>query len=670
MTHAAPFPTLLSPLDYGRLHLKNRVVFAAHQTLLSSGGVVGDRMHGYYLERARHGVAAVIVEGGAVHPTTLKFPEYLRFYDPVIIPGLDRLADALHEHDCKVIAQLAHSGSRMNTSDSRLPLWAPSDVRSANTHEIPHQMTKAEIGELIESYAQTAAIVGQTGIDGVEIHAAHEYLLSEFFSPLNNRRDDEYGGSLENRVRLAREVILRVRDVLGPDKVIGLRLNGSELIPGGLDVDDCAQIAHLLEATGALDYINVSAGRSSHNQAIVPPMDMPRSLYAGLADRIKQSVSIPVIAVGRIKTPAEAEAILASGKADVIAIVRSLIADPAWVAKAASSTPIRPCISCNQGCYGYMVTIRPISCTVNPSVGLEHLATAPAADSVGDVATLDVVVVGGGPAGMEAAIGAATAGHRVTLLEASQQLGGQVRLASMIEARAEMSDIVDHQVRELDRLGVDVRRGEPADVSAVVALKPDVVVVATGSTPRLSNLPTDGSIPVLSPHEFLANPGAVPPTGSKVVVIDDTGHFSAYIPAEVLVDAGNEVTLLTAKLHSGTALDPTTMETMLRRLGGKGVDFLTHSVAVGIAGGMLTIRDGLSGRESTIKCSTIVAALGGTALDRLVRELDAAAVPGMQVIAVGDCVAPRTVLEAIREGAGVVEKMRGRDDFLVPAGRC
>ena len=654
MMTPSSLPTLLSPLVHGRLHLKNRVVFPAHQTLLSSGGLVGDRMIGYYLERARHGVAAVIVEGGAVHPTTLKFPEYLRFYDPAVIPGLDRLADALHEYDCKVIAQVAHSGSRMNTQDSRLPLWAPSDVRSANTHEIPHQMTRAEIAELIESYAQTAAVLQRTRVDGIEIHAAHEYLLSEFLSPLNNHREDEYGGSLENRARLAREVILRVRAVIGDDKVVGLRLNGSELVPGGLEPDECAEIAHLLAATGALDYINVSAGRSSHNQAIVPPMDAPRALYADLADTIKQRVSIPVIAVGRIKTPAEAEAILEAGKADAVAIARSLIADPAWVEKAASATPIRPCISCNQGCYGYMVTIRPISCTVNPDVGLEHLSADQKRESVAEVAPSHVVVVGGGPAGMEAAIGAATAGHRVTLLESSDHLGGQVRLASVIEARAEMSDIVEYQAGELDRLGVEVRFGCRADVSTVLAMEPDTVVVATGSSPRLFALPSDESIRVLSPHEFLTG-SALTPTAGKVVVIDDCGHFPAYIPAELLADAGNDVSLLTAKLYSGTALDPTTMESMLKRLGGKGVNFVTHSVPVSISDGALVVRDALSGRESRIACSLIVAALGNTALDHLYHELVEAAEGEMKIVAVGDCVAPRTALEAIREGAAVVD---------------
>ncbi len=664
MTAELLVPTLLSPLSHGRLHLKNRVVFPAHQTLLSSDGMVGERMLGYYLERARHGVAAVIVEGGAVHPTALKFPEYLRFYDPAVIPGLDRLADALHEHDCKVIAQVAHSGSRMNTQDSRLPLWAPSNVRSANTHEIPHQMTRSEIAELVESYAQTAEVLGRTRVDGIEIHAAHEYLLSEFLSPLNNHREDEYGGSIENRTRLLCDVILSVRTVLGDDKVIGIRLNGSDLIPGGLDPDDCAEISHLLAATGALDYINVSAGRSSHNQAIVPPMGSPRAVYADLADTIKQRVSIPVIAVGRIKTPAEAEAILAAGKADAVAIARSLIADPAWVEKAAAAAPIRPCISCNQGCYGYMVTIRPISCTVNPDVGLEYLSIGQKREPRAEVAPLHVVVIGGGPGGMEAAIGAATAGHSVTLLESSDRLGGQVQLASAIEARGEMSDIVEHQARELDRLGVEVRLGSRADVPMILAMDLDAVVVATGSTPRLSALPSDESVQVVSPHEFLAH-SATAPTEAKVVVIDDCGHFPAYIPAELLADAGNDVSLLTAKLYSGTALDPTTMETMLRRLGQKGINFVTHSVPVSIADGALLVRDGLSGRESQIACSLIVAALGNTAADRLYHDLVEATEGRANVVAVGDCVAPRTVLEAIREGAAVVDRLNSSAETAI-----
>ena len=258
------------------------------------------------------------------------------------------------------------------------------------------------------------------------------------------------------------------------------------------------------------------------------------------------------------------------------------------------SEPIRPCIGCNQGCYGYMVTIRPISCTVNPVVGFEYLSR-PGGD-VKDERELDVVVIGGGPAGMEAAIGFATAGHNVTLFEASPRLGGQVRLASMIEARAEMSDIVDHQALELDRLGVQIHLGQPADVESITALHPDVVVVATGSAPRQLSMPSDGSAVVLTPHDLLSDPAAVP-TGADVVVIDETGHFSAYVPAEVLVDASNRVTLLTSKLHAGTALDPTSMETMLRRLGKKGVQFVTHSIPLRIQAGHLVIRDGLSERD-------------------------------------------------------------------------
>ena len=232
-----PYPHLLSPLDRGRLHLKNRVVFPGHQTLLSEHGIVGERMLGYYVERAKGGAAAVIVEGAAVHRTTVKFTDYLLAYDPRIIPSLDRLADRLHEYDCRAILQLAHSGSRMSTFDSRRELWAPSAVQAAISPEVPHEMTLDEIGELLEGYRISAANAARSRIDGIEVHAAHEYLLGEFLSPHNNRRTDRYGGSFENRVRLLLEVIEAVREEVGDEMVVGVRMNGSDLIPDGVDID-------------------------------------------------------------------------------------------------------------------------------------------------------------------------------------------------------------------------------------------------------------------------------------------------------------------------------------------------------------------------------------------------------------------------------------------------
>ena len=344
---------LLSPLDHGRLQLKNRVVFPAHQTLLSEDGVVGDRMRAYYAERAKGGVAAVMVEGGAVHDTTIKFPNYLHTHKPEMLPSLVALEEELSKYGCKTIVQLVHSGGRMSSHDSRLPLWAPSDVRSAISPEIPHSMTTGEIESVLEGYEASFKNIAESGVAGLEIHTAHEYLLGQFLSPLNNLRTDHYGGNLENRMRLLTEVILLARKTVSDDTVVGLRMNGTDLVEGSLDTDDYIEVARNIEALAAVDYISISAGTSRHNHLIVPPMDTPEGLYVDPAAAIKAAISLPIIAVGRLKRPELAEEVIASGKADAIAEARALIADPAWVAKLEEGTPerIRPCIGCNQGCF-------------------------------------------------------------------------------------------------------------------------------------------------------------------------------------------------------------------------------------------------------------------------------------------------------------------------------
>lgn len=638
------FPLLLSPLQRGRLRLKNRVVFPGHQTLLSEGGVVGERMLGYYAERAKGGVGAVIVEGAAVHRTTVKFTDYLLAYDERIVPSLDRLAERLHEHDCRTILQLAHSGSRMSTFDSRRELWAPSAVRSAISPEIPHAMSIGQIEELIDGYRISAQNAARSRIDGIEIHSAHEYLLGEFLSPLNNRRTDEYGGSLENRMRLLMRVIETVRQTVGDSLVVGVRINGSDLTPGGLDVDDYVEIASAISATGAIDYINVSAGTSADNNRIVPSMDWPQGLYVPLASAIRDRVDVPVIAVGRIKRPEHAEQVLAEGHADLIAEARALIADPEWVNKAARAPQeIRPCIGCNQGCFGFLYGNHPISCTVNPAVGLERdfgIATRRPRQQ------RRVLVVGGGPAGLEAATAAAETGHVVTLCERSTELGGQVLAASSIETRAELREIVDFQIAELARLRVEVRTSTEVDPELVGSLDPDVVVVATGSLPQVEPIPSDGSAPVLAPHEAMIEPLDRLPEGD-VVVVDGVGHFQAYAPAERLVDAGRAVVVVAAGLTPAANLDQSTQLSTLRRLGAKGVRFVNSARAKEVRSGVLEVVDVLSGETLRLPVAAVVAAVGNEAQDSLVAQLQGS---GREVHVIGDALAPRTMLHGIREG--------------------
>ena len=640
---ASAFPTLLSPLHRGRLQLKNRVVFPGHQTLFSENGVVGPRMRNYYAERARGGAAAIVVEGAAVHDSTIKFPNYLLAHDPRIVRSLDELAAALHPHGCKGILQLAHSGSRMSSHDSRQALWAPSAVRSAISPELPHAMRAQDFDALLGGYERAARHVAESGMDGIEVHSAHEYLLGQFLSPLNNLRDDAYGGSLENRARLLLEVLVLVRRSVGNGKIVGVRLNGSDLTPGGLDSADYAQVARMIEATGVVDYLSITAGTSRDNNMIVPPMDVPHGVFADYAAAIRQQVSLPVFAVGRIKTPAFAESVLAAGKADVVAVCRALIADPFWVEKAARApTEIRPCIGCNQGCFGYLYTNRPITCTVNPAVGREAelgVGTAPAAD-----ASRRVLVAGGGPAGMEAAIAAAERGHQVTLVEASQSLGGQVNAAGWEQSRRELLEITAFQQRELERLGVEVRTGERLDAHAWAVHTPDAVIVATGSAPPAEPLTSDGSVPVLSPAGVIGqlrdNPDAW--RGRRVTVVDGVGHFPAYAPAEALAAAGASVTLVTSRLHAGSLLDNGSMINTLRRLGAAGVRVEAQQATREVRSGALHTRHIFSAADASWPCEAVVAAIGNVADDSLADR------PG--VLRIGDCQAPRTMLEAIREG--------------------
>ncbi len=317
MSSTAPhplFPHLLSPLHRGRLKMKNRVLFPAHQTLFSEDGVVGPRMRAYYVERARGGAGAVVIEGGATHDTTIKFPNYLFTHDPRIVRSLDELAAGLRPTGCLGIVQIVHSGSRMSSHDARRALWAPSNVKSAISPEFPHAMTKTDIADVMAGYDRSARHVGQSAIDGIEVHACHEYLFGQFLSPLNNLRDDEYGGSLENRARLLLDVIRIVRRAVGNEKVFGVRLNGSDLTPGGLDNADYVKVAQMVEATGVVDYLSITAGTSRDNNMIVPPMDVPHGVFVEYAANIRKAVSLPVFTVGRIKTPVFAEEILASGK--------------------------------------------------------------------------------------------------------------------------------------------------------------------------------------------------------------------------------------------------------------------------------------------------------------------------------------------------------------------
>ena len=638
------YDQLFEPLDRGRLQLRNRIVFPGHQTMFSEDGIVGERLREYYAARARGGAGAVVTEISAVHPTTLKFPRILRAYDEAIIPSYNDLASAIHEHDSRLIVQLAHSGSRMDTQDSETPLWGPSGVKSASSVEPPHAMGRAEIDELLNAYAGCCSIAARSDVDGVEVHAAHEYLLGEFLSPFNNRRTDEYGGDLENRARLLLLVLERAREALGNTKVLGLRLNGSDLTEDGLQPEDAVRVAQLAEATGVLDYVSVSAGTSRDNYMIVPPMDQPAMPYVHLASAIRSAIDLPVFAVGRIKHPSDAASVIADGHADAVAMARALIADPEW-GNLARKDParIRPCIGCNQGCQGFLQKVRPITCAVNPDVGKEAAVL-----HTRRMTPRHVVVVGGGPGGLEAAREAATLGHSVVLYEATRRLGGQSVAACALASRREIGDLVEWYRRELGRLDVDVRCNTLADHESLTELGATDVIIATGARPRALEIPATERAPrVVTPVDVMLRSAGHEAT--RAVVIDEIGHFQAYGPAEMLIDAGvNEVVVVTSQWFPGVWLDTTTRHSMVLRLRGKGVRFMTTSAVVALTDSGVDIRDVFTGEVSGLASEVVVAAIGAEPETTLWDTLGTGGFDS--VTGVGDCVAPRTLLEAVREG--------------------
>ena len=653
------FPHLFSPLRIGPVEARNRIIFGAHFTMFSEPaqtwgepGFHGARLGRYVEDRARGGAGVIIVGQTQVHPTTAyQMPNNATAWDEAAVPHFRQVTDAIHAHGALAFIQLAHNGGVNFGAWSKLPVWAPSNV--VNSTEAPKALEHHEIEELVEYFARSArnAVVG--GFDGIEIHGAHGYLIHEFLSPRSNKRTDEYGGSLENRMRFAVEVLHAVRAAAGASTAVGLRLVGDEEATHGdaLTADDAAQIGARFEALGLVDFLNVSVGISGIG--MVRPLYTPHQLGVYAARTVKEAVrAVPVFAVHRILTPDEAEGIVERGDADAVTLVRALIADPEWPEKARSGAAdaIRLCTGCNQGCYGNLTQGLPITCVTNPAVGRDAAlgwGTVTRAPQV-----KQVVVVGGGPAGLEAAWVAAARGHRVTLLERGPQLGGKIRLAQLLPGRAEIADFADWRAAECGRRGVDVRLNTEASVESVLALQPDAVIVATGgrATKRGSSkffpMPVAGCEQdfVIDHETALLRPDEL---GNRVVVFDVVGHIEAIGLGELLAAMHKDVTVLTP-LPLPINLDRETMGYALPRAVQAGMQWRPNTALAGIGDHQVTLIDALSrGLEQIDRVDTVVIRTNGLPNDALYFALQGK-VP--EVVRVGDAVAVRPADRAIFDG--------------------
>ncbi len=640
---AAAFPHLMAAIRLGSKRAPNRVMRLATVANLGEKNGVGDRMLAHYEAVARGGAGSIVTEALRVHPSDRGRESALLLYQRAAIPGFRRLGDAVHAEGALLIAQLNHGG-RQHFSRRVPTLWAPSAIACPRSGGVPHEMTASEIEEMILGFTTAALHAREADLDGVEIHGAQGHLIGQFVSAFSNRRTDEYGGSFENRLRFPRRIIQAVRERVGRDFIVGYRLGVEEFTPGGLTLDDSKRVARELAREGLIDYLSLSQGIFNTLEMHLPDRHFPLMTFLDLHAAVKGEVgSLPVVACTRIQTPAQAEEILAGGKADVVGLCRALIADPEWVTKARSgrAEDIRLCIACNH-CWGVVVEGEPIACTVNPLAGREHELGAPTKAN----APRRVVVAGGGPAGLEAARVAAERGHHVTLFEQADRLGGKVRIAEEVPHHEEMGHATQFLIRQVERLGVTVHTNTEATADVIAAEHPDAVVVATGATPVAPAIPGDDSVPVTTTAGVVLV-GLMP--GDNIVITDEDAFSWAAAVIETAAQQGKKVTVATRFFEPLKELPAVSRIATLRALDQQGVVLRASTFVDRMENGDVVLKHYYSGREERIpKVAAIIWVGPQKANDALAAELRARGIGDVHVV--GDAYAPRRLTNAISEG--------------------
>lgn len=633
------FKKIFEPLNIGKMPLKNRIALPPMGTGYSEeGGYVGQRLIDYYEARASGGAGLIIVEGTAPS-LRCRGGRQLTLGDDRYLPGWRELAKAIHQHGAKVAVQLHHAG--MEIRDGNYVQVSPSPVIVPRrmvgiSGKPPHELTTDEIREIVQWFADATKRAREAGIDAVEIHGAHQYLVASFLSSATNMRRDRYGGTVENKARFLIEIIQAMREAVGPDYPIWPRINAEEYgFENGITLEETKQVVPLAVKAGA-QAIHVSAYAAGSYVTKAPLSDTP-GLLVPLAEAVKKVARVPVIAVGRLDHEV-GEKVLEEGKADVIAIGRRLIADPELPNKVAEGRldDIRPCIGCMECIERVGSREQGLSCTINAATGREREYRIQPATK-----RKRVMIVGGGPAGMEAATVAALRGHHVTLFEKESRLGGQLNLAALPPNKSDIAPWLNYLVGQLKKAGVNTRLNTESSSGLISKSQPDAVIIATGGTPLIPDIPGIGSRNVVTAQDVLSGKAEA---GEKVVIIGggqvgcETGLY--------LAEKGKRVVIVEILKRMASDMGPMVRRRLMDGLRQRQVIMLTNAKCEAITEHGVTVTSA-EGRKDTYPADSVILAVGSGKNDNLFKGLQDK-VP--EVYCIGDASQPQGIMEAVRDG--------------------